>query len=58
VLVLVADGIVGTGERVGVTDGSGAEGEQAARTDMRMIEMMFFFMGSKSKTGNSDGQRP
>jgi hypothetical protein len=51
VLVLVADGVVGMGERVGVTDGSGV-GEQAARMDMRMIEMMFFFMGSKSKTAS------
>jgi hypothetical protein len=58
VLVLVADGRrVGTGEGVGVTDGSGA-GEQAAKMNMRIIEMIFFFMGFDSKTSISDSQRP
>jgi hypothetical protein len=57
VLVLVAVGTGGTGTRVGVMDGSGT-GEQAARMDMRIIEMMIFFMGSDSKTSISDSQRP
>jgi hypothetical protein len=57
VLGLVADGMLGMGERVGVKDGSGA-GEQAARTDIRIIEMIIFLMGFDSKTSISDRQRP
>jgi hypothetical protein len=54
VLVLVA---IETGDGVGVMDGSGA-GEQAARMDMKIIEMIIFFMGFDSETSISDSQRP